>query len=178
MNTHSTPHNGTSVKKEYTLDTTQWNINSSKLNICQEGIPYPHHTMEHHQFWVEQLSRRNTLSTPHNGTSTVLSWTSVKNEYPFQTTQWNMNSSRLNICQEGIPYPHHTMEHQQFYVEHLSRRNTQSTPHNGTLTVISWISVKKECPIHATQWNINSYKLNICQEGIPYPHHTMEHQQF
>jgi polyferredoxin len=43
----------------------------------------------------------------HNRTSTVLSSTSVKNEYPFHTTQWN-------ICQEGIHSPHHTMEHQQF----------------------------------------------------------------
>jgi hypothetical protein len=156
---------------EYPIHTTQWNINSSKLDICQEWIPFPHHTMEH-------LSRRNILSTPHNGTSTVLSWTSVKKEYTIHTKQWNINSSRMNICQEGIPYPHHTTEHQQFWVEHLSRRNTLSKPHNGTLTVISWTSVKKECPIHAIQWNINSSKLNICQYGIPYPHHTMEYQQF
>ena len=105
----------------------------------------------------------NTHSTPHNGTSTVLSWTSVKKEYHIHTTQWNINSSKLNICQEGIPNPHHTMEHQQFQVEHPSRRNTISTPHNGISTVISWTSVKKEYHIHTTQWNINSYKLNICQ---------------
>jgi hypothetical protein len=177
-NTLSTPHNGTStvlswtsVKKEYPIHTTQWNITSYKLNICPEGIPYPHHTMQHQQFWVEHLSRRNTQSTPHNGTSTVLSWTAVKMEYPIHTTQWNINSSKLDICQKLIPIPHHTMEH-------LSRRNTLSTPHNGTSTVLSWTSVKKEYPIHTTQWNINSSELNSCQDGIPYPHHTMEHQQF
>jgi hypothetical protein len=58
--------------------------------------------------------RRNTIFTPHNGISTVLSWASVNKEYPIHTTQWNINSSKLNICQEGIPYPHHTMEYQQF----------------------------------------------------------------
>jgi hypothetical protein len=164
--------------------------------------------------------RRNTLFTRHNGTPTVISWASAKKEYPIHTTQWNINSSKLNICQEGIPNPHYTMEHQwcgygipswqmfnllllmfhcvvwigySFFTdfqlrtidvplcsvdcEHLSRRNTLCTPHNGTSTVLSWTSVKKEYPIHTTQWNINSSKLNICQEEIPNPHHTMEHQQ-
>jgi hypothetical protein len=40
------------------------------------------------------------------------------------------------------------------------------------------LDVKKEYPIHTTQWNINSSELNSYQDGIPYPHHTMEHQQF
>jgi hypothetical protein len=44
----------TSVKKEYHIHTTQWNINSSKLNICQEGIPYPHHTMEQYAHFLQK----------------------------------------------------------------------------------------------------------------------------
>jgi hypothetical protein len=140
---------------EYPIHITQWNINSSKLKY-------------------------------------------VKEEYPIHTTQWNINSSKFDICQKGIPYPHHTID----LLDRCSTYNCwcsivwcgmgipSSQMSNLELlmfycVVWIWYSFltdvelrKKECPFHSTQWNINSSKLNICQEGIPYPHHTMEHQQF
>jgi hypothetical protein len=89
MNTLSTPHNGTSVKKEYTLHTTQWR--TVDVPLC--GVKSV--------FLLD---------------SCFIVWcgmgihSSVKKEYTIHTTQWNINSFKLKICEEGIPYSHHTME--------------------------------------------------------------------